>query len=58
MSMYGWLYSLDQLAGGDGTKWLYYERISVMEFLNRLSFLKAKNEWEIEKQRRAIDHGD
>jgi len=43
---YGWLDVADTLANGDGTKWDYYLRLTVLEIFNRLAFYKAKNAWQ------------
>ncbi len=45
-AQYGWLDVVDVLSNGDGTKWEYYLRLTVLEVFNRLSFYKAKSAWQ------------
>jgi hypothetical protein len=39
---WGWVATVDNLANGDGTKWDYYWKLNVVEFLNRVTFAKDK----------------
>jgi hypothetical protein len=61
---YGWLITIDKLAGGDPLKYDYFYRLPVQQFLNLVSFHKSKNEYEteLEEQRsrslhKNIDNG-
>jgi hypothetical protein len=40
---FGWIVTLDQMAGGDETKYAYYEGLNVIHFLNMLTFRIEKN---------------
>ena len=40
---WGWIITLDNLSGGDPTKWNYYRRLNVIEFLTVVSYFKDKH---------------
>lgn len=53
--MFGWQFTIDELAQGDVTKHEYLWNMNVIEFLNLLSYRKSKAAWErmmIEKSKR------
>ena len=43
---WGWFVILDSLSNGDGAKWNYFLEMKVVEFLNRISYYKSKQEYE------------
>jgi hypothetical protein len=43
---WGWFTILDLMAGGDFTKWNYFLDMGVVEFLNLLSFMRDKIEYQ------------
>ena len=47
---YGWLITIDKLAGGDPLKYDYFYRMPIQQFLNLVSFHKSKNEYETEME--------
>jgi hypothetical protein len=45
---------LDNLANNDRTKWDFFIKMNVVEFLNAISFYKDKQDWEHELQLKAM----
>lgn len=46
---WGWYNVIDEFSKGDRTKYDYYFRMPVFEFLNHFSFVKDKSEMKKEK---------
>lgn len=42
--MYGWIVLIDGLAGGDFTKWKYFEQMNCIEALNMIQYQLVKAE--------------
>ncbi len=51
---WSWHLTLDAISNHDRTKWEYFFKMNVIEFLNCISFYKEKQEWEFERQQEAI----
>ncbi len=47
---WGWIITLDNLSGGDPTKWNHYYNLNVIEFLTVVAYYKDKSD-EQERQR-------
>lgn len=49
-----WLMWIDKLSNGNGRDWNYFLEMNAIEFLNRLSFLKRKAEFEDAEVKRQL----
>ena len=52
---WGWIATINDMSNNDITKWDYFFKMNVIEFLNTVSFFKDKGEYDIKMERLA--HG-
>ena len=54
---WGWIATINDITNNDRTKWDYFFKMNVIEFLNTVSFYKDKNEHEKQIIERAKRNG-